>query len=301
MTETANQAQSPEKLDSQIPEKGNSPAASRGKRDVQAGSQDQVQQSSTERSQIAMNSTDVHFVMQGKGGVGKTTAAALLGQYLKGIDPETVCVDIDPVNSSFSDFRALNPIALEIMNEGGIDQRAFDTLMEKIAETPHTFVVDSGAATFLPLTQYLADGPVFSILKQFDRRPVFHSIITGGPAQAHTMQGLATLLDSIPEDADVVLWINEYHGFGKVTDKDGQEDWENLAIVQKNKCRFRAIIQLPTLNQQTHGADMRDMLKQGMTFEEAMKPGSGFKLMAQARLRDIWSHLQTELAHVVRS
>ncbi|KXV49675.1 conjugal transfer protein [Gluconobacter albidus] len=300
MTETANQAQSPEKLDSQSPEKGSSPAASRGKKDAQAGSQDQEQMSSTEKSQIAMNSTDVHFVMQGKGGVGKTTAAALLGQYLKGIDPETVCVDIDPVNSSFSDFKALEPIALEIMNDGAIDQRAFDTLMEMIAETPHTFVVDSGASTFLPLTQYLADGPVFSIFEQFGRRPVFHSIITGGPAQAHTMEGLATLLESMP-NAEIVLWINEYHGFGKVVDKDGNEDWKNLSIIQKNKSRFRAIIQLPTLNQQTHGADMRDLLTQGMTFEEATKPGSGFKIMAQARLRDIWSHLHTELSHVIRS
>ncbi|MFT8519929.1 MULTISPECIES: ArsA-related P-loop ATPase [Acetobacter] len=301
MTETASQAPTTEKTESQMQDKPNGPAANRGKKSEQAASQAQEQQSSTEASPIEMNSTDVHFIMQGKGGVGKTTASALLGQYLKGIDTDTVCVDVDPVNSSFSDFKALNPVALPIMNDGAIDQRAFDDLMEMIAEKPHTFVVDSGASTFLPLTQYLADGPVFSILKQLGRRPVFHSIITGGPGQAHTMQGLATLLESVPTDADVVLWINEYHGFGKITDKDGNEDWRNLAIIKNNMDRFRGIIQLVGLNQQTHGADMRDLLSKGMTFDEALKPGSGFKLMAQARLRDVWAHLQADLAHVVPS
>ncbi|PYD79386.1 conjugal transfer protein [Komagataeibacter oboediens] len=241
---------------------------------------------------------DVHFIMQGKGGVGKTTAAAMLGQFLKEHDPETVCIDVDPVNSSFSDFKALDAHTLEIEKEGAIDQRAFDELIEQIVSIDHPFVIDSGASTFLPLTQYLTDGPTFDILRQYKRRPVFHTIITGGPGQLHTMQGLSTLLDSLPEDADIVLWINEYHGFGKVVDKDGQEDWQNIKIIADNQSRFRAIIVLPKLNEQTHGADMRAMLTAGLTFKE-VGPKHGFKIMAQARLNDIWKTLEKELSNVL--
>lgn len=247
---------------------------------------------------ISSDTTDVHFVMQGKGGVGKTTIASLLSQYLKDQDPQTLCIDADPVNASLSDFKALDPFFLPIVENGEVNQRIFDELVEKIAETPHDVVIDSGASTFLPLTEYLSNGPVYSILRSIKRRPVFHTVIAGGPSQLHTLQGLNTLLETAPEDADIVLWINEYHGFGKVLDRDGNPDWENIQIIKANKDRFRAVICLPTLNAQTYGEDFREVMTKGMTFEEATKPGSGFKLMAQARLREIWNRLKEEISNV---
>lgn len=272
-----------------------------GKSAEQSISPAQNQSSGTTASlakKTSSDKTDVHFVMQGKGGVGKTTIASLLGQYLKERDPETLCIDADPVNASFSDFKALSPFFLPIVENGEVNQRVFDSLIEMIAENQHDTVIDSGASTFLPLTEYLSNGPVYDILRTLNKRPVFHTVVAGGPSQLHTLQGLNTLLETAPEEADIVLWINEYHGFGKVVDKDENPEWKNIQIIKKNMDRFRAIICLPTLNAQTYGEDFREVMTKGMTFNEATQPGSGFKIMAQARLREIWNRLKEEISHV---
>ena len=52
---------------------------------------------------------EVHFIAQGKGGVGKSTIASFLGDYLKAkaSGEQLHCFDTDPVNPSFSRFSAL--------------------------------------------------------------------------------------------------------------------------------------------------------------------------------------------------
>ena len=40
----------------------------------------------------------IHFVLQGKGGVGKSMIAAVLAQYLTEHDRQPMCIDTDPVN-----------------------------------------------------------------------------------------------------------------------------------------------------------------------------------------------------------
>ena len=49
---------------------------------------------------------EVHFIAQGKGGVGKSTIASFLGDYLqtKASSEKLHCFDTDPVNPSFSRF-----------------------------------------------------------------------------------------------------------------------------------------------------------------------------------------------------
>ena len=52
----------------------------------------------------------IHFSIQGKGGIGKSAVAALLSQYIKQQNADAVVIDTDPVNSTLSGFSALNPI-----------------------------------------------------------------------------------------------------------------------------------------------------------------------------------------------
>jgi len=42
----------------------------------------------------------IHFILQGKGGVGKSLIAALLAQYLHGRGLEVYCFDTDPINAT---------------------------------------------------------------------------------------------------------------------------------------------------------------------------------------------------------
>ena len=47
----------------------------------------------------------IHFILQGKGGVGKSFIASLLAQYLRDRkNGQVVCFDTDPVNPTLSRY-----------------------------------------------------------------------------------------------------------------------------------------------------------------------------------------------------
>lgn len=78
----------------------------------------------------------VHFILQGKGGVGKSLAAVILAQYLHdrmGTAMPVHCYDADPVNQTFTRHKALNAKMVPIINQDDvIDSRCFDNLIEDI-------------------------------------------------------------------------------------------------------------------------------------------------------------------------
>ena len=52
-------------------------------------------------------SNQVHFVLQGKGGLGKSLVSAILGQYFHARKATLHCFDTDPVNATFAQYEAL--------------------------------------------------------------------------------------------------------------------------------------------------------------------------------------------------
>ena len=101
------------------------------------------------------HSPGIHLSLQGKGGVGKSLVASILAQYFKYKGRVIQCIDTDPVNRTFSQYKALNASRLELLREGNIDPRGFDTLMERLLTEEGTFIVDNGASTFLPQWSYI--------------------------------------------------------------------------------------------------------------------------------------------------
>src|SRR5437762_6482025 len=95
--------------------------------------------------------TTVHLSLQGKGGVGKSLVASILSQYFVSKDRAVHAVDADPVNQTLAQYEALVVERLNLLKNGNVDQRAFDVLMERMLTEPGTFVVDTGASTFIPL------------------------------------------------------------------------------------------------------------------------------------------------------
>ena len=49
-------------------------------------------------------SNQVHLVLQGKGGVGKSFVSAILGQYFRARKGTLHCFDTDPVNATFAQY-----------------------------------------------------------------------------------------------------------------------------------------------------------------------------------------------------
>jgi CO dehydrogenase nickel-insertion accessory protein CooC1 len=91
------------------------------------------------------------MLLQGKGGVGKRLISAILSQYLLSKVQNVRCVDAAPVNQTLSEYQGLTVSCLNLLKEGSVDQREFDLLMERFLTESGTFVVDTGASTFIPL------------------------------------------------------------------------------------------------------------------------------------------------------
>ena len=120
----------------------------------------------------------VHLILQGKGGVGKSMVAAILGQFLQARGLATRCIDTDPVNQTLTQYKALNAEHLKLMSESRIDSRVFDQLMERMLTETTTFVVDNGASTFIPLWHYVLENAAIETLEKHGRRVYIHSVIT---------------------------------------------------------------------------------------------------------------------------
>jgi adenylylsulfate kinase-like enzyme len=52
-------------------------------------------------------SPTIHLTLQGKGGVGKSLVSSILAQYFRHRGADIYCLDTDPVNQTFSQYRLL--------------------------------------------------------------------------------------------------------------------------------------------------------------------------------------------------
>ena len=98
-----------------------------------------------------------HFILQGKGGVGKSMIAGLLYQALLKAGKDVCAFDTDPVNATLSGYAEFNVARIEIMRNGDIDPRQFDQLFEGLMSAPASshVLVDNGASSFVALGAYL--------------------------------------------------------------------------------------------------------------------------------------------------
>lgn len=234
----------------------------------------------------------VHLILQGKGGVGKSLVASLITQHFQARSVAPVCFDTDPVNQTFAGYEAFGATRLELMRDGNIDQRQFDQLIEAIVKAgpDTTFIVDNGAATFVPLCAYMFENDVAGFFKQSGLQLTIHCVLTGGQAQSDTMDGLASLLGHFPE-VPVVVWLNEF--FGRI-EREGRR-FEDSKLFKDNQAQIHALIRIPEVRKETFGADMDQMLRQKLTFT-AVKDASDFSIMARQRLTMTWRSIDAQIS-----
>ncbi|GAB6194280.1 nucleotide-binding protein [Desulfocastanea catecholica] len=232
----------------------------------------------------------VHFILQGKGGVGKSLVSSMLFQYIQK-NKNCIGIDTDPVNATFSRCVDLNVKQLNIMDDDDIDPRKFDTLMEQILETDSEdkhIIIDNGASSFIPLCSYLKENNAIDLIKESGNKVVLHSIITGGQALGDTLAGLGTLASSF--DAPIVVWLNLY--FGDIF-KNGKT-FEEFKIYQEYGHKFQSIIHIPLRKKATFGKDLEDLFSSRETFDTAIN-NSKVPIMVRQRLKTFWSEVQGEI------
>lgn len=234
----------------------------------------------------------VHFVMMGKGGVGKTVVAVLLSQFLKRSNSDLKCADTDPTNASFTAYKSIGPEHIKISDdEFNIDPAKFDQLMEQILTTDADWVIDTGAATFLPFMNYSIQNQVFRFLEDQGRKVIVHVPLVGGPAMDETIRGLGAILEL--SDASVVIWENEF--FGPVL-LNGMRLAETKTYDQ-SKHRILGTVRLHKQDPKQSEKDVVAMFSRKLTWEQALEDPH-FLLMQRQRLTLLQREIEQEIARV---
>ncbi|EDI0603410.1 conjugal transfer protein TraL, partial [Salmonella enterica subsp. enterica serovar Braenderup] len=129
--------------------------------------------------------------------------------------------DSDPVNASTYRVKALNPDFIKIMENNTILQANFDQVIESFVENENlTFVLDTGASTYVPLMQYFYDNDLVEFFSSLGRPVFLHTIIMAGQELPDTLNGFKSLCDMVKgTNVKVVAWINELKGTPVVDDK----------------------------------------------------------------------------------
>ena len=243
----------------------------------------------TNTSSNASSKTSIHILLQGKGGVGKSLISAILSQYLLSKGEDVRCVDADPVNQTLSEYQGLAVSCLNLLKAGSIDQREFDLLIERFLTESGTFVVDTGASTFIPLWHYILENDALDYLRERGKRVFVHSVITGGQSLNDTLDGFEQLAETTREK-NIVVWLNEY--FGAVLPDGGP--FREMAVCKKHANKVHGSVALVRRTADTFGRDVEEMIRQKMTFKEALN-GNGFTIMAKQRLRVVQRELFEQL------
>jgi hypothetical protein len=234
----------------------------------------------------------IHLTLQGKGGVGKSLVASILAQYFRHRGAEIHCLDTDPVNQTLSQYTELRAEHLALMQDGRIDSRGFDALMERLLTEDAIFIVDNGASTFIPLWSYIFENDVLDLLRASGRRMCVHTVVTGGQALGDTLKGFKSLADSITERS-MVVWLNEYFG---LIERDGKTFTEMLAY-KESESKIFGMVRIPKRNHDTFGRDIEDVITRKLTFEDAIRNGRA-SVMSKQRLKVVQRDLFEQLDQI---
>lgn len=150
-----------------------------------------------------------------------------------------------------------------------------------VEEDSH-FVIDNGAASFIPLSYYIAENDAINLIAQHGKQVVIHTVITGGQAMRDTLAGFAQLVEQLPPDARIVVWLNEF--FGDI-EAEGKS-FEEMRVYMNNRERVHGLVKIARQTGSTFGKDVQLMLDAKLTFDE-VAASPNFGLMAKSRLAQV--------------
>jgi hypothetical protein len=236
----------------------------------------------------------VHFILQGKGGIGKTLVSTFLAQWLAKKDERPLrCFDTDQENPTFSRYKAMNVKHVPVMTDTrNIDPKRFDALMIDILEEDGNCVIDNGANSFSPLMAYLIENDCFAMLEEAGRKVHIHTIVGGGDTLHDTATGFASTAKATR--VPLVLWENEH--FGRLASASGKHFTESQTYLE-HAARVRGRVVLAARNPDTFGADIKRMNMARLTQDEVVA-SERFNVMEKQRIKVVFRDLFDQLDKV---
>lgn len=234
-----------------------------------------------------------HFVLQKKGGVGKSVTANWLAQYLLSQGEILEVIDTDPSNATLSGFKALKGQHIQLMEGTVLKEGKFDLLMNRVLEEDSSFLIDCGASSFIPLNNYMIENRVVDMISESGKEVYAHIVIAGESHLMDTLSGFAEMVEQMPDQVKLIVWLNEF--FGKI-EADGKP-FEEMNIYLENQDRVYGIVGVPK-----HSAlfveDIEKMLTAKLTFDE-VRHSPDFYVMNKSRIfrvqQDIYRQLKAVL------
>ncbi len=234
----------------------------------------------------------VHFVLQAKGGIGKSFVSTLLAQHVIQETGTVSCFDTDQENTTFAHYAALCVRHIALADQSRlINPKRFDSMMETLLTTPGNFVVDTGANTFSNLLAYMVENEVFPLLGHAGKIAYVHTIVGGGDTLADTANGFYAIAQKV-NGTRLVLWFNEH--FGEIKTAEGKPFTETQAYRQ-SAARLSGIVTLYRRNPATFGEDIRKLNTKRHTIAQALASPE-YTLMEKQRLKtfsqDVFAQLK---------
>ncbi len=205
-------------------------------------------------------SNTAHFVMQSKGGAGKSVCSTILAQYLRSINSDVVMVDTDPSNKTLGSYSDLNVRMVDVIGvDKVVDQSKFDSFINDFIENNLPMVVDTGSGDFLAINNYIYNNSIPEVFEEMGKKLIIHCPINYGQASLETIKCLTMLIENYP-NVSIVVWENEF--FGR-----GEKELADTKLVKSNK-NIIGVVTIAKKNVDTDEKDFSKMLDNFMTFEQ---------------------------------
>lgn len=226
--------------------------------------------------------------LQGKGGVGKSFLTAAFAQWLVDRGRPVACIDTDTLNPTLLQYKPLKATHLKLSQNHVIDPRALDTLVGIVTAAPEDaqVVVDVGSNGFETLMAYEVENGVFALLAELGHQVVVQTVIAGGPDAEETIKGTMALLAAT--DVPLILWLNEHLGPLEIQGRPIAQ----ATFLHEARDRILGTLLLPARTKATFGKDIEEVLRQRLTFGEAI---AGFDLMPRTRIKRVRDELWAQL------
>lgn len=244
----------------------------------------------------AFFSNTCHFILQGKGGCGKSLKASVLAQYFRDRGCIPVCGDTDPVNSTFHQIRDLDVQLVPITEGGAVMQRLFDPLFETLLSVDQVTVIDNGASTFLPIAKYISTNHVLETLQQAGKQVYIHCVVTGGQAKDDTATGLLSMIELVKKsnsNAKIVVWENEFWGIPEFNGKP----LADMPWIKDNGDVIKGLVKIVDRNSDAFSTDVRLMTEKHLTLREVLASDQ-FGVMSKSRLTRVFNDIYADLDRV---
>lgn len=184
----------------------------------------------------------LHIILSRKGGVGKSLIASILMEHFSrsGFLSSPVGIDLDPKNSSFSDFSGFNVRTCEFLGTG---PAAFDALDKELVDILNhspadNFVFDTSGYGFDGLIRHLFSSGALDVLVEEGHKVVLHLPLVGGPSYSASKRSLTEVMKSCGEAMNIVVWINDYFGRPDI-DLQNSVDFMELSVDDRASLKQR--------------------------------------------------------------